>query len=227
MGSSERKSSLVTEEAAGELMKKLGRLRIVLSSPRDLVPAIKKIAAAVIKVSRQTEDAYGISFDSISANSGIYGGIAAYAQAGINPQLKECDIYIGLMWTRAGTDTQKCLSGTAEEFEEFLKRWRKKEHVEIRFYFLDKSTKVSALEPGQLKKLKKFQSQLNGAGVYFKTLDTVAEIIDDITGDIHKIAQGWKSRARRSKRPLKPRPKMKTSAAKMSRRVRKSLLKSL
>jgi hypothetical protein len=187
---------------------------------------LKRIESEIEKTSRQTVDGFGVQFEAISPRRGLHGGIASYPQAVITPQLSNCDIYIGFMWTRVGTPTKKSTSGTVEEFEQFLKRWKKKtkrDRIDIRFYFLDKAARPSTLDSRQLKHLKEFQSVLAKAGVLYKEFTSVSEILDDMRDELHAMAK-TRARSLRRKKYLTQRAAMRTSAAKMSSRVVKSLL---
>jgi hypothetical protein len=212
-------------------------LRIVLSSPSDAIPLRRRITSHIDKISRQTQNGYNVCFDVISSERGIRGGIAAYPQAVIDAQLAECDMYLGVMWTRVGTPTKKFASGTIEEFEVMLDHWKKRRRkkpkrrtdpVEIRFYFLDKARKPSALSPVQIKGVKEFMKRLTQTGVLYKQCATEGEILADIADELHAIAKDRtrppaRKRARKRKAPVSKLAS--TSADEMGRSVVGRLLR--
>ena len=96
------------------------KFRIFIASPGD-VARERQVAREVVL--------------SVSHCLGTYGGFAlepvgwethAQMDAGrpqglINPLVSECDVFVGILWARFGTETGVAESGTAEEFAEAQK----------------------------------------------------------------------------------------------------------
>jgi len=91
-------------------------------------------------------------------------------QAIINKQiLKDCDLLVGVFWTRIGTATDDYASGTVEEIEEHLKM--KKPAM---LYFSDAPVHPDSVEATQYAALKKFKDSCKSRGLY----ETYANIND-------------------------------------------------
>ncbi|WAH37032.1 DUF4062 domain-containing protein [Alicyclobacillus dauci] len=80
--------------------------------------------------------------------------------------VKNCDLLIGLFWTRIGTHTGAAESGTVEEIEYFIESGKP-----VLLYFSDKQISLSEIDIEQYKKVKDFRSKIipNGIVEGFKT----------------------------------------------------------
>lgn len=91
-------------------------------------------------------------------------------QAIINKQvLKNCDILIGVFWSRIGTDTGIYQSGTIEEIEEHLKL-----NKPVMLYFSNKPINPYSVNQLQFSRVSEFKESCKGRGL-IETYDDVAE----------------------------------------------------
>lgn len=75
-------------------------------------------------------------------------------QAIINKQvLKDCDLLVGVFWTRIGTSTGGYASGTVEEIEEHIAAGKP-----VMLYFSSKPVDPDSVDPEQYKQLKEFKA---------------------------------------------------------------------
>lgn len=74
--------------------------------------------------------------------------------------LKDCDILIGVFWTRIGSPTGESISGTVEEIEEHIKSGKP-----ALIYFSSKPVAPQSIDPVQFEALQKFKEKLKGAGL--------------------------------------------------------------
>ena len=84
----------------------------------------------------------------------------AMPQSGIRPQeainrqfVRECDILVGMFWTKIGTDTGVAESGTVEEIDQFVAVGKP-----ALLYFSSRPIDPNKIDLEQLKKLKDFKS---------------------------------------------------------------------
>ncbi|HII06203.1 MAG TPA: DUF4062 domain-containing protein [Methanotrichaceae archaeon] len=89
-------------------------------------------------------------------------------QAIINRQLKDCDLLVGVFWTRIGTATGEYPSGTVEEIEEHIKKEKP-----TMLYFSSASVRPDNVDPDQYSELKKFKDSCESRGLFEKYSDTV------------------------------------------------------
>ncbi|MDE3088728.1 MAG: DUF4062 domain-containing protein, partial [Chloroflexota bacterium] len=81
-------------------------------------------------------------------------------QAIINKQvLKDCDLLVGVFWTRIGTPTGKYPSGTVEEIEEHIKAGK-----QVMLYFSDAPVRPDSVDNDQYTELKKFKDSCKARG---------------------------------------------------------------
>jgi len=82
------------------------------------------------------------------------------AQAIINKQLKDCDLLIGVFWTRIGTATGEYPSGTVEEIQKHIKA--KKPAM---LYFSSAPVNPEAIDLSQYSKLQEFKQSCESSGL--------------------------------------------------------------
>jgi hypothetical protein len=79
----------------------------------------------------------------------------------INKQvLKDCDLLVGVFWTRIGTTTEDYISGTVEEIEEHIKQGKP-----AMLYFSSAPVVPDSIETEQYNSLKEFKNSLKLRGL--------------------------------------------------------------
>ncbi len=92
-------------------------------------------------------------------------------QAIINKQLlTQCDVLIGVFWTRLGTNTGSAESGTVEEIEEFRKTGKP-----VLLYFSSAPVVPDSINSEQYKKLIEYKKMVEGQGIIF-SYDSVGQL---------------------------------------------------
>ena len=82
----------------------------------------------------------------------------------INSQvLKNCDLLVGIFWTRIGTETGAYPSGTVEEIEEHIKAGKP-----VMLYFSNKPAHPDSINSLQYEKLISFKESCRERGLYEK-----------------------------------------------------------
>lgn len=83
-------------------------------------------------------------------------------QALINKQiLRDCDLLVGVFWTRIGTATGEYASGTIEEIEEHIKAGKP-----TMLYFSSAPVLPDSVDPDQYSRLKEFRLSCQSRGLY-------------------------------------------------------------
>jgi len=101
-------------------------------------------------------------------DEGLVPGVGAYGQDVINRQIRDIDIYVGMLGTRFGTATVKAGSGTEEEFTIQLDRYlADPTSVRILFYFKTSTDDIDSIDLEQLSKVRAFQDVLKSKGVLY------------------------------------------------------------
>jgi hypothetical protein len=133
------------------MAKKALLLQLFVASPSDvaaereqlegLVAEQNKIFCELLKWETDVRPAFGVD-----------------PQAVVNSQIgDEYDIFIGILWSRFGTETPRAESGTMEEFERAYSRMKSTGKPEIMVYFKDAPVPPSKIDPTQLQKVQDFK----------------------------------------------------------------------
>lgn len=87
---------------------------------------------------------------------------------------EEYDIFIGILWTKFGTPTDKAGSGTEQEFLNAVNRFQKdNSSVQILFYFKDLAPKsLKDINPTELIKIDEFKKSLPTKNILYWEYDT-------------------------------------------------------
>ena len=94
------------------------------------------------------------------------------------------DIFVGIMWKRAGTPTDTADSGTIEEFERASRRREKNSLPRIMFYFCDQPMAIpTPTELEQLQKVVEFRNKLAAQGLT-SSYPSHAEFSEHIRGGL-------------------------------------------
>ena len=88
-------------------------------------------------------------------------------QPGINQQIGEYDIFVGIMWKRFGTPTAEADSGTEEEFNIAFEKWKEDTNRPVLFYFCQQPFPPPRTvdEIKQLEKVILFREKLSKKGL--------------------------------------------------------------
>jgi hypothetical protein len=113
-------------------------LRIVVASPGDVQGERDSLDEVVAELNRAIAADRGLRIELGRWETDAYPGFHPEGPQGlIDPILRveECDVLIGIFWTRFGTPTGDAGSGTEHEFSVAYKSWKMKRRPEIMVYF--------------------------------------------------------------------------------------------
>src|SRR5713226_3508562 len=105
-----------------------------LASPSDVEAERAKLEDVVQELNLTWSKTLGMRLDLLRWETHAYPGVGHDAQDVINQQIgDEYDIFIGIMWGRFGSSTERADSGTEEEFRRARERHEKNPHVRTMF----------------------------------------------------------------------------------------------
>ena len=145
-------------------------LKVFVASPDDVAEerkSLAKLVADINDVLAFLTPEKPLSLELVRYETHSYPDIGA-PQEVINREIPgDYDIFIGIMWRRAGTPTASAPSGTIEEFNRARERRDKHGSLpRIMFYFCDQPIPVPTdAELEQLAKVVRFRSQLSSQGL--------------------------------------------------------------
>ena len=197
---------------------------VMIASPND-VQEERKLARQVIWEwnyvhSKRT----GVVLMPVGWETHSFPAMGDSPQAIINRQvLEQCDLLIGIFWTRLGTPTGEEVSGTVEEINEHRRRGR---HAML--YFSSVPCLPESVEPDQYARVKQFERECKHEGLvdtYYSTQEFAAKLqthlvrtVDDHFQDL--AANGPSPETLESTERLGP-------AQKLSQEARTLLLKTV
>jgi hypothetical protein len=169
-------------------------LTIFLATPGDVTDERARFADVISDWNRAWSRDLGLRLDLVRWEDDAYPAIGDDAQDVINQQLPaDYDLFVGLMWSRFGTPTGRAGSGTKEEFDRAIERYRRNpSELDILFYFKDAPIAPSKVEPEQLAKVQEFKCMLSGAGVLTWDFTDVEQFEKLVALHITKHVQAWR-----------------------------------
>jgi hypothetical protein len=175
------------------MAERLTQLRILVSGPSDTEAEKGALKAVVADLGAILEKSKHITLRLVSWPDAIRPGVGADPQSVINPQIGQCDIFIGLLGARFGTPTPRTGSGTEEEFLDALKRFRTDTtSVRLHFYFGRSPQDPFSLDAEQLAKVQEFRESLSSHGVLYATFADTADFTSTARRHLeHLIENEW------------------------------------
>lgn len=158
-------------------------IRVFLASPSGLDDERDAARSAAGRIN----STLGIKFDTqliiLGYENAAHPGKGADAQDVVNHQIKDnYDVFVGILWDRVGTETNRAPSGTIEEYDRALKKQAINGNVDLMVYFKSDSVSPDKIDPDQLKLLQEFKNRVSKDGNFyssFKTPDDFAALIRD------------------------------------------------
>jgi hypothetical protein len=144
-------------------------LKVFVASPDDVAEertTLAKLLGDINDVLAYLAPDKRLSLELVRYETHSYPDIGA-PQEVINREIPvDYDVFIGIMWKRAGTPTATAPSGTIEEFNRACERRKKGSLPRIMFYFCDQPIAVpTSTELEQLAEVVKFRNQLASQGL--------------------------------------------------------------
>jgi len=133
-------------------------LKIFIASPGDVKLEREKAGEEILGL-RPLAQKHGYDLEAVGWETHATPGMGR-SQELINALVRECDLFIGILWRRFGLPTGEAESGTLEEFNLARERYAKARAPEIMLYFREVHPDFLA-DPGpQLQKVLDFKKQV-------------------------------------------------------------------
>lgn len=179
------------------MSKLVNLLRIFVSSPGDLAFEKEIIEAVIDELNSSSYPKSDLRLELVKWETHGYPEIGEDdAQHKINKQIgDDYDIFIGLMWARFGTPTNRAKSGSEEEFNRAYDRYlRDPQGLRILYYFKDAPIPPSQIDPQQLSKVNEFRAHLQTVGLIW-TFDAPEmfrqQIRGHLTRHLEEFGKSW------------------------------------
>lgn len=143
--------------------KKLWQYDILISCTTEVSNEIAIIKECIERFNRTLGSDKGIILNPKHWSTDSYPESGGKAQALLNKQfVLECDLAVGVFWTRFGTPTENYGSGTEEEIEELLKMDK-----QVFLYFSDVAKQPSQVNRDQFDMVMQFRERYQNRGIYW------------------------------------------------------------
>ena len=132
--------------------------RLLIASPSDLQEERQAAADAVNEWNAQHAAAEGVVLLPVKWETHALPESGRRPQEAINRQLvQECDILVGMFWTKLGTATGVAESGTVEEIDQFVAAGK-----QAMLYFSSRPIDPNKIDLKQHRKLRAFKAATYG-----------------------------------------------------------------
>ncbi len=133
-------------------------LKIFIASPGDVMPERDKARDEILSL-RPVAHKQGYDLEPVGWETHATPGMGR-SQELINRLVRECDLFLGILWRRFGLPSGEAESGTLEEFNLARERFAKERAPEIMLYFREVHPDFLT-DPGpQLQKVLEFKKQV-------------------------------------------------------------------
>lgn len=136
-------------------------IKVMIASPGDVPNERRLVREAIHEWNAVHSQELGIVLLPIGWETHASPAMGARAQDIINKQLlRDCDLLVGIFWTRLGSPTGTVASGTVEEIEEHLKA--KKPAM---LYFSTAPVRPDSIDEAQYRALREFKDSCRARGL--------------------------------------------------------------
>lgn len=146
-------------------MKNTEIIRIFLSSPSDVLMERQRILLIAHEMNKSLGFSLGRNLEVIGWEN-VTSSIETYPQQVINRAINEYDVFLGLFALRFGTPTPNAGSGTEEEFNIALEKYKRAEIKDICMLFKQDGFNVSEIDIDQLAAVNSFKKKISALGCY-------------------------------------------------------------
>ena len=165
--------------------------KILIASPSDVKNERRAIAEVIYAWNAANATATGLILEPVSWETHSTPEMGGRPQAIINRQIvQDCDILVGIFWTRLGTQTGEAESGTVEEIEEFIKAGKP-----VFLYFSSVPVALESVDQDQYKRLLAFREEMESQGLVSR-VESVEELREKFQGHLtrkmHELSDSGK-----------------------------------
>lgn len=149
---------------------------IMIASPGDVTEEREIVRSVIHDWNDVNAESSGIMLAAVGWDSHSSPELGERPQELINRRvLENCDLLIGVFWTRLGTPTGKSQSGTVEEIEEHVDAGKP-----AMIYFSSKPVAPESIDPEQYKQVNAFKDKLKPQGL-IETYENLDEFQKKLT----------------------------------------------
>jgi hypothetical protein len=144
-------------------------LRVVLASPGDVQTERDAVQSVIDELNRGVADLLGLQLKVSRWETDAYPALnSGGGQAHLDGILKiaDCDILIGIFWTRFGRKIPSGKTGTEHEIRVAAQSHEEKGSPQVMLYFSKLAVDPTAVDLEQLKQVAEFRKEFSERGIY-------------------------------------------------------------
>jgi len=142
--------------------------RLFLASPGDVTNERDTVKRAISKFNERYIKELKSTITLLTWENSTHPAFGNYPQNVINQQIGEYDIFVGILWSKFGTQTPNYGSGTEEEFNLAYEKFKLNPNIiKIMIYFNQDGIPTNDIDIEQIGKIKTFKHKLAQLGGYY------------------------------------------------------------
>ena len=151
-------------------------IKAFVASPSDTEDEVACLEGVVEELNAQWENR-GVQLRLVRWKTHVDPGFGDDPQAVVNQQVPpDCDIFMGILWSRIGSPTARAASGTIEEYERAKARFDEDpDSVEIMLFFKEAPVPLQQIDGDQIQAVRDFREQIREAGGLDRSFETTEE----------------------------------------------------
>src|SRR5271157_1015014 len=158
--------------------------RVLLASPSDVNEERRAIPEIVHQWNRDNAFSLKSALETVKWETHCTPAMGDRPQEIVNRQVvRDCDILVGVFWTRLGSPTGKEESGTVEEIQEFIATGKP-----VLLYFSKVPVALDSVDETQWARLKAFQNECQAKGLIY-TYDTIDDLRELLRSHLGRTIQ--------------------------------------
>ncbi len=165
-------------------------ISVFVASPGDVSEERDRLESIIEELNSTHARRTGVRLELLRWERDVSPAFGQDPQAVINDQIpQDYDIFIGILWNRIGSQTERAESGTVEEFELAKARYDKDPNsVRLMLYFKDAPPlTMDGFDPDQYKGVREFRSRVSEMGGFYGEFVTADDFSNSVRIDLTKV----------------------------------------
>lgn len=167
-------------------------LQVFVASPGDVAEERRILESVITETNKIWSSNLNLTFELVKWETDVHPSFSSDPQAVINEQIGEdYDVFIGIFWCRLGSATPRAPSGSVEEFERALLRYKTSggQYPKVMVYFKDAPISPSKIDSTQVQKVHEFKESLSEMGGLYFVFEDSAGFEASLRAHLTAIAQ--------------------------------------
>ncbi len=159
-----------------------------IASPSDTSKEREICDKVFMEINSTIGESMNFRVESRKWEQDVFPAFGIDSQDVINNQIgSDFNIFVGIMWKKFGTPTNRADSGTEEEFINAHKQWEQNKDIDLMLYFNKEAPELDDIDTEQLEKVREFSKKVAGLGGLYYVYNGAAQFETDFKKHIQKV----------------------------------------